>query len=60
MKLRIALATLVFLGVSSAVSMRPVKTDVVSKMSFGGGGLPTPCPPPSGGGAQGFPCVFTK
>jgi hypothetical protein len=60
MKLRIVFATLILLGVCSGVSMRPAKVNLTANLSFGGGGLPTPCDPPSGGAAQGFPCLFTK
>jgi hypothetical protein len=59
MKLRIALMTLVILGVCSTVSMQPTKKDLTSKSAFGGGGLPPPCLGPSDA-SQGFPCVFTK
>lgn len=59
MKLRIALMALVILGVCSTVSMQPTKKDLTSKVLFGGGGLPPPCPGPSGA-SQGFPCFFTK
>jgi hypothetical protein len=60
MKLRIALATLVFLGVCSTVSMRPTRRDLAASMAFGGGSLPPSCYPPIGARAQGFPCLFTK
>jgi hypothetical protein len=60
MKLRIALVTLVLLGVCSTVSMQPSRRDLAAKMAFGGGSLPPPCYPPFGGNTQASPCLFGK
>ena len=48
MKLRIATATLMLLGICSVITMRvPVtEADAQTLTLFDGGGAPTPCPPP--------------
>lgn len=45
MKIRLCVAALVFLGFCSAVATHD-QTAFAGTVSFEGGGLPTPCPPP--------------
>ena len=45
MKIRISFVVLLFLGLCSAISTRDT-TAFAGTVSFEGGGLPTPCPPP--------------
>jgi hypothetical protein len=58
MKFRIALVTLLLLGVCSTISMQPSRKNLAVKMAFGGGSLPSPCYPPTGGGTP--ICYFWK
>jgi hypothetical protein len=49
MKLRIATITLALLGIGSTLTMKLPASEVENQApkSFGGGGAPTPCLPPS-------------
>jgi hypothetical protein len=57
MKIRISLAVLLFLGLCSAVSVKDTAA-FAGTVSFEGGGLPTPCPPPPKGPLAGPNCAL--
>lgn len=59
MKIKVCAAVLMFLGFCSAVATHD-KTAFAGTVSFEGGGLPTPCPPPpilQAKGVAGLTCV---
>ena len=57
MKIRISLAVLLLLGLCSAVSTHDASA-LAKQVSFEGGGLPTPCPPPQPPSSVGPNCAF--
>jgi hypothetical protein len=57
MKIRISLAVLLLLALCSAISTKEM-TAFAGTVSFEGGGLPTPCPPPPRLPGAGPSCVL--
>ncbi len=57
MKIKISLAVLLLLGLCSAVSTHDAAA-LSKQVSFEGGGLPTPCPPPTPPSSAGPNCAL--